>query len=93
MLGIVCRDMIMINITGIDCKVGDEVVLFDKDHPGRDMAEKAGTISYELLTGIQNMLLKSMPYARAQATSHNTATVSQVMRVWSSWVNIRNTNL
>lgn len=53
-LGIICMDMFMIDITGIDCKIGDEVVLFDKDHPASDMAEKAGTISYELLTGIQN---------------------------------------
>ncbi len=53
-LGIICMDMFMVDVTGIDCVVGDQVILFDQQHPARDMAEKAGTISYELLTGIQN---------------------------------------
>lgn len=53
-LGIICMDMFMVDITGIDAKVGDEVVIFDDlIHTSRQMAEDAGTISYELLTGIQ----------------------------------------
>ena len=45
-------DMIMVDITGIDCKTGDEVVLFDENHTAEDLANAAGTISYELVTGI-----------------------------------------
>lgn len=52
-LGIICMDMFMVDVSDISCKVGDEVIIFDQQHPARDMAEKAGTISYELLTGIQ----------------------------------------
>lgn len=52
-LGIICMDMFMVDVTDITCNVGDEVIIFDKSHNARDLAEKAGTISYELLTGIQ----------------------------------------
>jgi len=52
-LGIICMDMFMVDVTDINCNAGDEVIIFDKSHNARDVAEKAGTISYELLTGIQ----------------------------------------
>ena len=45
-------DMTMLNITGIDAKEGDEVIVFGADLPVTDLAEKAGTIPYEILTGI-----------------------------------------
>jgi len=52
-IGNVCMDMIMINITNIDCKEGDEVVIFDdKTTSAETLAEHAGTISYELITSI-----------------------------------------
>ena len=51
-IGNTCMDMIMVDITGIDCKTGDEVVLFDENHTAEDLANAAGTISYELVTGI-----------------------------------------
>lgn len=52
-LGIICMDMFMVNVTHIECHVGDEVVIFNKEHTAGDMAASAGTISYEILTGIQ----------------------------------------
>lgn len=52
-VGNVCMDMIMVNITDIDCKEGDEVVVFDgKTTTAETLAEHAGTISYELITSI-----------------------------------------
>ncbi|OIQ27713.1 MAG: alanine racemase [Bacteroidetes bacterium MedPE-SWsnd-G2] len=51
-IGNVCMDMIMVKITGIDCNEGDEVILFDHQFTAEDLAEKANTISYELLTAI-----------------------------------------
>ena len=51
-IGNVCMDMIMIDITGLDCREGDEVIVFGKDHSAEKMATSAKTISYELLTGI-----------------------------------------
>ncbi|WP_341217200.1 alanine racemase, partial [uncultured Wocania sp.] len=51
-IGNVCMDMIMINITNIDCREGDEVIIFDANYTAEDFAETVNTISYELITGI-----------------------------------------
>ncbi|WP_299313295.1 alanine racemase [uncultured Aquimarina sp.] len=51
-IGNVCMDMIMIDITDIECKEGDEVIIFDNSSSAAIIAEGAGTISYELLTAI-----------------------------------------
>lgn len=51
-IGNVCMDMIMVNITDIDCKEGDEVIVFGKDNTAEDFANAANTISYELITSI-----------------------------------------
>lgn len=52
LIGNVCMDMIMVNITGIDCNEGDEVVIFDANYTANDLAHNANTISYELITAI-----------------------------------------
>lgn len=51
-IGNVCMDMLMINITGIDCEEGDEVIIFGGPHHAPSFAKKGNTISYELITGI-----------------------------------------
>lgn len=51
-IGNVCMDMLMINITGIDCEEGDEVIIFGGPQHATKFAEKGKTISYELITGI-----------------------------------------
>ncbi|MFD2568614.1 alanine racemase [Pseudotenacibaculum haliotis] len=51
-IGNVCMDMIMIDITKIDCKEGDEVYIFKNQQDILHMAEEAETISYEILTAI-----------------------------------------
>ncbi len=51
-VGNVCMDMIMIDITDIDCEEGDEVIVFGPQLSAQNFAEKANTISYELLTAI-----------------------------------------
>jgi alanine racemase len=51
-IGNICMDMCMVNITGIDCKVGDEVVIFGSNHKLIEMANAIETIPYEILTGI-----------------------------------------
>lgn len=51
-VGNVCMDMCMIDVTGIQCEEGDEVIVFGPEHPIEIMAEKLGTIPYEVLTGI-----------------------------------------
>ncbi|MCB0445995.1 MAG: alanine racemase [Gelidibacter sp.] len=51
-VGNVCMDMIMVNVTDITCKEGDEVIVFDAQHTANDLAQAANTISYELITAI-----------------------------------------
>jgi len=51
-IGNVCMDMIMVNITDIDCKEGDEVIVFDSNYKASGLAASANTISYEILTAI-----------------------------------------
>lgn len=61
-IGNVCMDMIMVNITDINCKEGDEVIVFDSNNKASDLAESANTISYEIITSIsqrvQRLFLK-----------------------------------
>lgn len=51
-VGNVCMDMIMVDVTGLDIKVNDEVELFGPHISWETQAQKINTISYELLTGI-----------------------------------------
>ena len=51
-IGNVCMDMIMIDVTGIECKEGDEVIVFGEKPNAEEFASCADTISYELITGI-----------------------------------------
>jgi len=51
-IGNICMDMTMIDVTGMDVKEGDEVVIFGKNNPISEMAEILDTIPYEILTGI-----------------------------------------
>ncbi|WBL22267.1 alanine racemase [Zunongwangia sp. HRR-M8] len=51
-IGNVCMDMLMVDVTDIDCKEGDEVIFFGKERSAEKFANRAGTISYELVTAI-----------------------------------------
>ncbi len=51
-IGNVCMDIIMINITGIDCEEGDEVIIFGGEQHASGFAKSGDTISYELITGV-----------------------------------------
>ncbi len=51
-LGNVCMDMIMVDVTNIACNEGDEVLVFGKTASADTLAAAVGTISYELITGI-----------------------------------------
>lgn len=50
--GTISMDMMMVNITGIDCKEGDKAVIFGTSPTVVEMAEALGTIPYEILTSI-----------------------------------------
>ncbi|MBO7055806.1 MAG: bifunctional UDP-N-acetylmuramoyl-tripeptide:D-alanyl-D-alanine ligase/alanine racemase [Bacteroidales bacterium] len=52
-VGNICMDAAMIDVTDVpDVQLGDEVILFGKDLPITKMAEKIGTIPYEVMTSI-----------------------------------------
>lgn len=53
LVGIVCMDLCMIDITDIpDTKEGDEVIVFGPQLPLTKLSEWADTIPYEMMTGI-----------------------------------------
>jgi Alr-MurF fusion protein len=51
-LGSVCMDMLMVDVTNISCAEGNQVIIFGENPTVTLMAEKLGTIPYEILTGI-----------------------------------------
>lgn len=51
-VGNICMDMTMLDVSRIDCKEGDEVLVFGKDLPITELAKNIDTIPYEILTGI-----------------------------------------
>jgi len=52
-IGTVCMDMTMIDVTDIpNVKEGDDVILFGAELPIQQLASWAGTIPYEIMTGI-----------------------------------------
>jgi Alr-MurF fusion protein len=52
-IGTVCMDMTMIDVTGIpDVKEGDDVIVFGPGLTVQELAEQAGTIPYEIMTGV-----------------------------------------
>ncbi len=55
-VGNVCMDMIMVNITHIDCKEGDEVIVFDNQETVVELANNINTIPYEILTALSHRI-------------------------------------
>lgn len=55
-IGNVCMDMIMVDVTDIECEEGDEVEIFGKNLSANEFAETANTITYEILTGLSQRI-------------------------------------
>ena len=53
-VGNICMDVCMIDVTDIDCREGDKVVIFGDDLPVTVLADILGTIPYEILTSVSN---------------------------------------
>ncbi len=51
-IGNVCMDMTMLDITGLDAAEGDDVIVFGEQLPVTLLAQWSSTIAYEILTGI-----------------------------------------
>jgi alanine racemase len=61
-IGNVCMDMIMIDITHIDCKESDEVFIFKTQEDILHMANESHTISYEILTAISQRIKRNLTF-------------------------------
>ncbi|VXB42680.1 Alanine racemase [Flavobacterium sp. 9AF] len=51
-LGNICMDMLMVDVTSISCIAGDEVIIFGESPNITEIATVTETIPYEILTGI-----------------------------------------
>ena len=51
-VGNVCMDMCMVDVTDIPVDIDDEVIVFGPEHPVQKYARDLGTIHYEALTSI-----------------------------------------
>ena len=51
-VGNICMDQAMIDITGTDAQVGDNVEIFGDKQPLQHLADQLGTIPYEILTSV-----------------------------------------
>jgi alanine racemase len=51
-IGSICMDMCMLDVSGLNVKTGDEVLVFDAKHTIVDLANEIDTIPYEILTNI-----------------------------------------
>jgi alanine racemase len=53
-IGNICMDMCMIDVTGVDCKEGDDVIIFETTQQINALASALNTISYEVLTSVSS---------------------------------------
>ena len=53
-IGNICMDVCMIDVTGIDCKEGDQVVIFGDDLPVTVLSDALDTLPYEILTSVSD---------------------------------------
>lgn len=51
-VGNICMDLSMVDVTGIKAEEGDSVMLFGEDLPVTKLADSIGTIPYEILTSV-----------------------------------------
>ena len=51
-IGNICMDTCMVDVTGVDAKEGDTAIIFGKELPVVEVAQKSGTIPYEILTSV-----------------------------------------
>jgi len=61
-IGNVSMDMIMVDITDINCNEGDEVIVFDNQQTVEELAQNSKTISYEIITTISQRVKREILY-------------------------------
>ncbi|WAC39468.1 bifunctional UDP-N-acetylmuramoyl-tripeptide:D-alanyl-D-alanine ligase/alanine racemase [Pedobacter sp. SL55] len=61
-VGAICMDMCMIDITGLNVEVGDEVIVFNEEHSIVALAKEINTIPYEILTNVSQRVKRVYYY-------------------------------
>jgi alanine racemase len=51
-IGNVCMDMVMVDVSELNVKAGDEAIIYGEQISLKELADRIGTIPYELLTNI-----------------------------------------
>lgn len=68
-IGNVCMDMTMVDVTDIEAQEGDSVIIFGKELPIHEMTSALNTIVYEILTNvderIKRICYKELPDCKA----------------------------
>ena len=55
-------DMIMVDITKIECKEGDKVIIFNNQEMIQNISDTSETIPYETLTAISHRVKKVLKH-------------------------------
>ena len=61
-VGNVCMDQAMIDVTGADARQGDIAEVFGEHMPLEELADKLGTITYEILTSVSRRVQRVYSY-------------------------------
>lgn len=61
-IGNICMDMLMLDVTGLTIQPGDEVEFFGQNIPVTELAQKLETIPYEILTSISQRVKRIYLY-------------------------------
>ena len=61
-VGNVCMDQAMVDVTGADARPGDPVEVFGDHLPLQELADKLGTITYEILTSVSRRVKRVYVY-------------------------------
>ncbi|MBR6082578.1 MAG: alanine racemase, partial [Salinivirgaceae bacterium] len=61
-VGNICMDICMVDVTGLDAHEGDPIEIFGKNLPITQVAEWMNTIPYEVLTGISRRVKRTYEY-------------------------------
>lgn len=60
MIGNICMDMLMVDISEIDCREGDEVLVFGELHTAEEFSGAINSISYEIITAISQRIKRNI---------------------------------
>lgn len=61
-VGNVCMDQAMVDVTGTDAQTGDQALIFGEQLRVEELAERLGTITYEILTSVSRRVQRAYYY-------------------------------